>query len=174
MFPVLSWPVWLNWSGIAPQSKTSLVQFLIEARAWVVGLDPSQSACGKQLINISLTSMFLSLSSPPYKKKRERKKEKKSSLFFSVREAVLFLFCFFSSLTYLKENNSLKLLRSLLLSLGPILHASLFSISQIKYRCVCVCVCVTHIVIDSLTLVCPSTDKVFLIQQKWLGGHFLP
>ncbi|KAF6109825.1 hypothetical protein HJG60_011016 [Phyllostomus discolor] len=53
-------PVWLRWVDVIPQSKRSLVRFLIRAHAWVAGLVPGWGVCKRQLIDVSLSHRCVS------------------------------------------------------------------------------------------------------------------
>ena len=44
------WPVCLSWLSVVPQSKRSLVQFLVKAHAWVEGSVPGQELRGRKYI----------------------------------------------------------------------------------------------------------------------------
>ena len=50
----LSWPVWLSWLGIIPQSEKLLVQFPVGSRALGAGSIPGQDAYKRQVIDVSL------------------------------------------------------------------------------------------------------------------------
>ena len=45
--------VWLSWLGIVPQSKRSLVRFLVRAHVWIVVYE-------RQLIDVSLSYWYFS------------------------------------------------------------------------------------------------------------------
>ena len=61
----MPWLVWLSWLGIVPQSKRSLVQFLVRAHAWVVGSVPGQGMFERQPIDVSLSHRCFSPSLSP-------------------------------------------------------------------------------------------------------------
>ena len=59
----LPWLVWLSGLSAGLQTKGSLVQFPVRARAWVAGQVPSKGhmRCNHTLMFISLTLSLLSL-----------------------------------------------------------------------------------------------------------------
>ena len=58
-------PVWLSLLGITPQIERSHIRLVARVHAWVAGSVPGQGACGRQLIDVTLSHQCFSPSLSP-------------------------------------------------------------------------------------------------------------